>query len=153
MGRRRLKFRRAETPKRPEPAASWRLSARAAVRTAGPTRSTSVNADRPETDSAAAGRPSEPKIGAAAQTVPAPDSSRSKASCVVRMVASSRSRPPGVTIVNGLSDGCPASIRALTTAAGENASSAFPTPVAWAGSRPPIRDGMPGAPLCRRIST
>ena len=44
--------------------------------------------------------------------------------------------------VRGVNRGRPASIRARTTAAGEYASIALPTPVACAGSRPPVRDPM-----------
>ena len=42
---------------------------------------------------------------------------------------------------------------AAATSGAENARSAFPTPVACAGSRPPTREGSRGPCLARKMST
>jgi hypothetical protein len=76
----------------------------------------------------------------------------SRAMPTERILRSSAVRASGVEIVRAVSRGRPASMRACTVAFEEYASITFPTPVAWAGSRPPTREARP-RPLPPRILT
>ena len=129
-----------------------RLRVKAAVRTAGPSVAGSTDPVDPVTDSPARTRRSAPNTGAATQDTPRWDSSRSSAIPTERILRSSRVRLPAVAMVRGVSRGRPASTRARTVAAELYARITFPTPVACAGSRPPVRD-VTSTPLVPRIST
>ena len=69
------------------------------------------------------------------------------------MRRNSRRSSPGAVMVRGPTAGSPVASTDCTTASGENASSALPTPAACAGSRPPTSDGIRGASRLRTIST
>jgi NADPH-dependent glutamate synthase beta subunit-like oxidoreductase len=124
----------------------------AAVCTAAAARRRSSRPLHPETDRAPR-IPSGPKTGLAEQTIPLPDSSRSKPVPHDRIFSSSPESTRRDVMVRALNRSSGRLKAASTTKAGECARITLPTPVACAGSRPPMREGSAGPLALRRIST
>jgi len=90
----------------------------------------------------ACGPPS--RTGAATHAIPTVDSSCSSATPRSRIRPSSSASSPGATTVRGVRRASPAATTAASRSGGANANIALPTPVQYAGMRPPIRDEIRG---------